>query len=472
MQFTLKADIYGVGRFSHPQGDYVLPPGGGNPSYTATHYVSPTGTATWAQATNPLTPASADTALSAGGAVAGNHVQCVPGTELFATTDSRLLPAMLPANSGTVNNPIVFFAQNRAIDTANTALRTKLTTDATTGVANGCPVIGSNGRDYIVIDGFWIDEVDAVPTADTGPVVLHNCTGVKILGCVLDGTTPTGYDTWASAPTENHNGVRFQGASDCEIADNLIDGFKNPGNSHNGAGIMSYTSDGPLLNNRNNLIENNEISNCGAGIYIKGQFANTDQGSFTIRRNKIHTIQNQCIEFGGHNGPTSNVYQNIITDGNQGVMLGRDGVDNVVVVNNTLDNHTDASLWLKANLGTGCRFENNISINPGNAHITGDAGPVTADIIPDHNCYDQSIAVWYINSTAYNSFATYDTGSGAYEDNSINSDPGFVGGGDYSLDTGSPCLDTGDDILGLVGGGVINMGAVINIDTIGPRLAA
>ncbi|MCG7948037.1 MAG: right-handed parallel beta-helix repeat-containing protein [Candidatus Thiodiazotropha taylori] len=478
MLISLKRNQYdGIMRFSDPEGTYLS--GGGNPSYTPTHWIDPTASGGGdGSALSPWTWAEFLTNLSSAYAATPGDmkVMVLPGELQATTTDERFIPAFQLPIGGAVAKRIIVFAQNRAIDTATTALRTKLTTTATTQAVNGCPVIGSQFRDYITWDGFWIDEVDALPTADTGPVILNQCQGVHILGCLLEGMDLTGYDNWGASPAENHNGIRIEGMQDCVIADNKISGFVNPSGSHNGAGIMSYTSIN-LENNSNNVIENNEIDSCGCGIYIKGQWANTNSGSFTIRKNYIHSNQNAGIEFGGHTGSASYVHQNLCVANNHGIMLGRDEVNNVKVYNNTIANSTDTSLFLKANISSysGNEFGNNISINPANAHVSGDVGPVTGDIIPDYNCYDLNSSTWYINSTSYSSFATYDSGSGVYEDNSVNADPVIVGGGDYSLDTGSPCIDAGIDTLNILGGGTsapINMGAYVNSDTIGLRLAA
>lgn len=481
MLIPLRRNIYdSIMRFSDPTGsvNYQQQGGSGNPTYTATHYVDPAASGggdgselspwTWAELLSNM--------QTAYDVLPGDMQVCVlAGTLQLTTTDDRFIPAAQLPISGTSQKRIIIFAENRAIDTATEALRTKLTTTATVGAVNGCPTIGSQFRDYITWDGFWVDESDALPTSDTGPVILNQCQGVHILGCVLDAIDVTGYDTWATSPTENHNGVRIEGMQDCIIADNLIDGFVNPSSSHNGAGIMSYTSIN-LENNSGNTIENNEIRNCGCGIYIKGQWAGTNSGGFTVRRNYVHTNQNAGIEFGGHTGSDSWVYQNLCVGNNHGIMLGRDEVNNVKCYNNTIANSTDTSLFLKASISSysGNEFGNNISINPTNNHVSGDIGPVTADIVPDYNCYDLNSSAWYINSTSYTTFASYDTGSGAYEDNSINADPVVVGGGDYSLDVGSPCLNAAVDTLNILGGGTsaqINIGAYVNSDTIGVRTA-
>ncbi|MCU7840865.1 MAG: right-handed parallel beta-helix repeat-containing protein [Candidatus Thiodiazotropha sp. (ex Troendleina suluensis)] len=455
----------GTGRFQYPDGDY---PGGGGGHYTpppATHYVDENATGTGdGSIGSPWTVAQ-----MIANAAGGNSIRLNLGTLLAPTTDDRFAAAFMPDANGTAENPIVIWAENEAANTPNTALRTKLTTNATIGSANGCPVIGG-ARNHVIWHGVWIDEVDAVPTADTGPVTLNNCVGVKILGCVLDGTTPT-HDTWASAPTENHNGIRIEGANDCVIADNKITGFKNPGGSHNGAGIMTYTSTGGC---DNNLIENNEISECGCGIYVKAQAFPATSGNYTIRKNLVHSNQNAGIEFGGHTGAASYVYQNITSGNVDGIMLGRDEVDNVKCYNNTSHDETRTSLYLKTAISShsGNEYGNNLSINPGASHITGDAGPITADIVPDYNFYDLNSSTWYINSTNYGSFSAYVAGSGVHEGNSINADPVIVGGGDYTPDTGSPLINAALDVLDILGGGTsaaINMGAVVNSDTIGVR---
>ncbi|MEW8155842.1 MAG: hypothetical protein AB2765_14785, partial [Candidatus Thiodiazotropha endolucinida] len=134
MLISLKRNQYdGIMRFSDPAGIY-LSGGSGNPNYTPTHYINPgaSGGGDGSQL-SPWTWAGfyANIAL-------GMVVQVMAGELDLTTTDERFIPAGQLPISGTSSQRIIIYAQHRAIDTANTALRTKLTTTATTQAVNGC----------------------------------------------------------------------------------------------------------------------------------------------------------------------------------------------------------------------------------------------------------------------------------------------------------------------------------------------
>ncbi|MCG7904619.1 MAG: right-handed parallel beta-helix repeat-containing protein [Candidatus Thiodiazotropha weberae] len=459
-------------------------PGSGNPSYTATHYV--TASATGSGDGSQGSPWTIDQALA--NAVAGNQIQVGPGVYQKATTADKWTIAFAPTNNGTSGNEIVFFAENRAIDTAVTANRSKFTTDATTGADNGCPVIGgSNGDSYIIWDGIWVDETDAVPKADTGATVLHQCDHVQILGCVLDGTTPT-HGGWGMVGGENHNGVRIEAASDNVVADNIFDGFRNPDGTNNAASIMTYANSVDCLRN---TIENNRFINGVCGIYVKLEFLAAQQGDFTIRKNIFKDMTGSAINYGTASAGTNVIYQNVFDNCGRGITIGRYGPASVDLVNNLFYANA-VNMFSMMTSGT-TRVRNNISLDHDNTGEYGhiymyNDGPVIASLQPDYNCYYDPTGDRWATPTVCNDWATYDANNGTHETNSLNSDPLVVDAANddfrisessQSIGTGdSPCLDAGVDILDLLGGGTsasINMGPYITADqsdVIGPRYAA
>ena len=81
------------------------------------------------------------------------------------------------------------------------------------------------------------------PAPDTGAVVVSDSDNIKILGCLLEGYTPT-HAIWGEVDggDENHPGVRVEGSSYIEVADCDISGFANPDNSSNASAIMTYSA--------------------------------------------------------------------------------------------------------------------------------------------------------------------------------------------------------------------------------------
>ena len=107
------------------------------------------------------------------------------------------------------------------------------------------------------------------------------------------------------------------------------------------------------------------------------------------------------------------------------------------------------------------------------------AGSVMADSQPDYECfYDATSYLWRVDGSSYTSLASLQAANGSYNQNSLAQDPQFVddANDDFSLDTGSPCLDAGLDYLNLLGNGTsgaINLGADVGIagDVFGIRYA-
>lgn len=455
---SVDGNAYGA----YPNGDYV-PPGGGG--YTPTHYVTTTGTASWAQATSSSTPCSLSTAVA--NAQAGNVIQVGPGIYTGSNNNDRWQVSWALSNSGTLGNPIIFFAEFPAV--TNILHRSELRNGATT-MGSGCPTFGVSGefatRDYIIWDGFYASESNAATHSDTGPVVLHETTGSEIRRCEIAGVTAT----WG----DNHNGIRFEQSVGCKALDNRLTGFRCTGtNNWNQAAILLYAS-------TDFTIANNETTDNTTGVYLKGAAGVPTvylRAPGYVHHNKIHTNDAGGLRIGGVNRNTgfTDIYQNLF--------YGHDDINaqdiswqtwsdpaplDVRVVNNTLASAGDANSYFKddspgATVYNGCVFQNNIV----NHRLTGDEG-ITTQFAQfgtfNYNCY--------ANPTVFNSDSFATLRAQGLDANGQQANPGFVGGGDYTLDTGSNCIDAGRDILNLLGQGTsaaINQGCYIGSDEIGPR---
>jgi hypothetical protein len=254
---------------------------------------------------------------------AGDTVNIAAGTYSVNRdcASSRATPTYNPANSGSSGNLITFKAIGTVI----------LTQTGNTG-----PIIGADAKSYIVWDGFYIDEANITTQSDTGPVAIFSGNYITIQNCTIIGT---GMSNWP----DNHKGIAIQGVSSyITIKNNKIANFYTYGVSgHNGCGIQIY-------NSAYFTIENNEIYNVGAGIYIKEGRA-YGYGNSVVRNNLIYNASEGAGIIYSNDPPISptgeiKIYRNLIRDSDVGVqfLANATGEANAPsygnIVNNTIDN--------------------------------------------------------------------------------------------------------------------------------------
>lgn len=367
---------------------------------------------------------------------AGDTVIVRSGTYSTAGSGLRYDPAYNPANSGTATQPIVFQAEGTVT----------LTLTSSRG-----PVIGSNERNYITWKGFTINEANAPSTPDTGMAVLWASVGSAIEDCVLDGNGDPGFG-------DNHPGIRAEGSSQLRIRNNRLFNFRTSGvNASNGAAIQFYTTG-------NVLIENNEISDSGSGIFLKATLSQT--GQYEIRNN---LIRNTGMGIAVHRSPNSSsgpvrIYQNIISGAQNGVVIwmfdAATGPRNVKVVNNTIYS-ARTGLFMNGEVIAGANhvFWNNIVSNSADYAVNWNA-PI-ASLTPDrlnaqHNLYyshARFAIVWDQNNTlqSWQSGFAQDSAAPA----SRSADPLFVNVAqqDFRLQASSPARNLGIDVFDLNGNG-------------------
>jgi hypothetical protein len=341
----------------------------------------------------------------------------------------RFNSALNPENSGTAGNLITFQGQG----TVNIYLAS--------GYAG--PTIGADNRDYIVWDNVRIDEATAVGVscADTGPVVLHDCTGCKVINSVIKGTT--------TAFGDNYNGVRTEAAINCVVGGNEIYGFV--GNfGHNTSGIMLYDTDSCIF-------EHNYIHGIENGIYVKGDHAadGLPQQDNVFRFNWIEDSNSECIYL--YTAAGTQVYQNITKNCTLHIKLLGDAVNNnIAIVNNThvTTGTADAAYSLEGDptTFTNMRWFNNIC-----AGVFAECMNLGA-LGVNNQSFEHNV---YYNYTAHSSVAgaqrTFAVWQGTYGQDSaapagITTNPDFVTTsypGGYKLNVGSPALTQGVDILDL-----------------------
>jgi hypothetical protein len=276
-----------------------------NNVFAATYYVSPDGTNTWPNCTSSENPCPASgTNKEFLGARAGDTVYFLPGTYDPGNAPSWEVPAWNPTNSGSSGNLITFKAYNNA---------TCLILKNDIG-----PSIGSNGRDWIVWDGFSGKKGDVTNTF----VRFANNTHCTIQNCDFTGSSVT---VSINVPVFVHT-VSYFTMRNCKLHGSL-----GP-DTTNSTGFMSYYM-------TNSTIEHNEFYNNRVGYRDKVCATNN-----TIRYNFFHSGGGYWLDAAGTGGSSHHIYiyQNVIL--NSKIYIGLDAFSGsyVYIYNNTIYNGGDA----------------------------------------------------------------------------------------------------------------------------------
>jgi hypothetical protein len=364
-------------------------------------------------------------------AQAGDTVIVKAGTYSGTGTGIRYDPLYRPANTGISGSPIIFQAEG---------------TVTLTQSGEG-PLIGALNQNYITWKGFTIIEINALATADTGPVVLWSTTGSRIEDCVIDG-----YDNGRLG--SNHNGIRLEYTDACVVRNNKIYNVLNFGVKHmNGSAIMTYYT-------TNSIIENNEIYNCGSGIFFKGRGNNTN----TARYNYVYDCQ-WGIMYGVSEQGGNKTYQNIVRNCDYGIAHwtlvdgGFGGSTNYAVNNTIINSGSEGDIVFGNRLGSTGTFviQNNIVSNSLNQRRVNANLWVQNYLTFNYNIYYGSTNWWRLNGAEYTSLAWRNALGGCpgagNDCNSITNNPLFVNAGQYNykLQAGSPALTIGLTITAIHG---------------------
>ncbi|WP_156762728.1 right-handed parallel beta-helix repeat-containing protein [Woeseia oceani] len=367
---------------------------------------------------------------------------------VYATTQGtgeRYEPIYNPVNDGRPGDPITIRAEGVVSLQSNTS-------------TIGEPIIGTLNRQYIVWDGFYIDEINVDTKADTGPVVVWGSSNITIQNLTVRGKTVN----WG----DNHSAIRIEYSTDSLIRSNHL--FENRGasNQYNGSAIILYDSSGIVM-------EHNEIHDSQGGIFIKGAYGGTANHRITVRYNLLynlgvgitHGIVNDAgTAFGAR------TYQNIVHNSGSGIVfIGYNGSSpaNIDVTNNTLYAN---NLGIHVKPGTsGYRdvvIRNNIILDSSYG-IQGEDVTDVSNITFSNNIYS-SVGTLARIAYANHSLSSWQSNFNQDLVGSMQSDPMLVNaaGGNFRLSGASPALNAGLDILNMFGGGAINLGAYVTGDEV------
>jgi hypothetical protein len=419
----------------------------------------------------------------------GDVVQVGPGIYAGTYKPNWQEPTFLPARSGLQNSKIVFFAQYPAANYyQNTSLVSDVRNNGTytqnAGAAStGSAAIGCFSRNYIVWDGFYVDEIYVAWAGDGGPVADRNSVGCEFRRNFIkmrEQLTPL--ENGVPART-NHRGIASEDSDGVKILDNIIEGegyrTNDPNRVYNGeSGILMYDT-------KNYEIAHNILRNMKHAFYPKG----VHDGEFPLvpgsfHHNLIEGCEN-AHEFNGIAATSTVAAQNEFLDIFQNIYI-----NNLKIFNIRPPSTTDGpQQW---------RFVNNTVYNSQNGHgIAGfNANSTTAGELTMYrnNIFVGIATAWEIyqgdyassygkSDIAYNRYFTVNTfynignlnlsawknlGADAF---SSEGDPLFISANnrDFRLQSGSSVLRTGVnrgiDILNLQGEGTsasINLGAIIS----------
>lgn len=434
-------------------------------SNAATHYVSPTGSDTWANSTNIDTPCSATTAMS--NAVAGDIVYFRGGTYNLGISPTDSYQNILqPSNSGVAGNSITFQAY-----TGETPILVGIWRSAAYKQAM---IIGVYQKSYVVIDGFTLYGEDGSSNPVCASSRIVNASYVTIKNCKIRGVDTVDW-------TDNVEGIRIEGSNHITVQRNYIYDFKNSSGNHNTSAIKTY--DNSFL-----TIENNElVDNNASGIYLKRSTSDS-----VVRYNFIRCPSGACNGgsiFSNPGGAASTndyrikIYHNLVIHAKYGIFLlsaGGNVAEDFEVYNNTVYYSSGSGENTAITCGNGSTWKiyNNIVQGYGTGRkllwypstVVGECqynqyGSATFKVVT--NLYGgggtrtyNSLTDWHNSTEVYGNVHP----EGAITLNGLASDPKFVNGSgnlnqlyDFRLASDSPCKGTGK--------GGLDMGA--NIDFMG-----
>lgn len=243
---------------------------------TCTHYVSPSGSATWVNATNINTPVSAQTAFE--NATAGNVACFRGGTYNFPTSVGYEFGAYNIANGGISDSNRIIFQSYPG--ESPLFMGSHDTSDTAKLLTNG-------GNSYITIDGFSFEAfrggtrlIANLGLYSNGLTNDDKRIHVTVQNCTFIGTEVTLQD--------NHSLLHVNSVGNVLIKNNTFIGLiaaTNNTDFHGVAAIESYGAyDSTWANNI--IVENNNFNNCSVGVYTK--YGASD---FTVRYNWFKDVE-------------------------------------------------------------------------------------------------------------------------------------------------------------------------------------
>jgi hypothetical protein len=424
-------------------------------AHAETYYVSPTGSAAWAQCAagtgGTATPCNGRTAVE--NAVAGDLVYFRAGTynpaanpvASWSSASNSLKYEHLPwnpSNSGTSTNPITFKAYPG---------ETPVFQDNIYG-----GTIGVVGRSWIIWDGFTGTIVD-VPNEVIAYAYFQDASNCVIRNSNFSGVLKNTHQNAALIFMLNNSNILIENN---RLHDMNDDGVAGGEEAVNAAAILSFNTTGMV-------VKNNDIYNNYLGIWDKDTEQNNlyyqnhiwGGASASSRCQVGIQIRQALSEFGPASNPQA--YQNVIRNCNIGVWVSYDDTaiasakvyNNVIFYDSSYTN-SDIGIWVSPG-STSAEVYNNI-MDGYSVPLRYYAPATTLVAYSNQNSFfNDSSMSWQtgFNSPSYSPLSAWTTATG-FDGNSILTNPMFVNAGgttpsDYKLATGSPALGTGRNGLNI-----------------------
>jgi len=226
---------------------------------------------------------------------------------------------------------------------------------------------------------------------------------------------------WTSSSEGSGGGIHV-GLSDPVIEENII--AHNHGKDYGGGVTFNYYSNGQLLNNEiyGNYIQTYDATNGGGGVCIWAQ-CNTSVIGNTIHDNYVNSTTGRGGGIYWHSSSVPSIQKNLIYNNNAhygGGIYGLGSFSGVQITNNTI--------------------ALNSATNGGGIYLEY-THPCIANCIVWNNTPDQILLL-----TAHPSIIYSDISGGWPGVGNISEDPLFINPSayDFSLQSGSPCINAGD----------------------------
>lgn len=495
---SLPADVPSTQEPQAPQPPLPTPP---QPAYVPNRFVTATASGNGdGSSASPWTLAQAMQL-----AQPGNIVQVGPGIYNGNYKPNWREPTFSPANSGTANAKIVFFAQYPAAYyyqqlASVSQVRNNGTYVQDLGTGAACPngtvnndcgssAIGCFERNHIVWDGFFADERYIAWAGDGGPVASNGSVGCEFRRNYIKmreqlthrEALPDG--SFLLART-NHRGILVERSDGTKIFDNVIEG---EGYRTGEPDIRTYNGESAvvLYDSKNFEVANNIFRNLKHAFYPKGIHENAPAlvpGSF--HHNRVENCE-IAHELNALASPGTTALENEFFDIFQNIYVNNSQIFNIRpvganvgpqqwrFVNNTVYNSQPGFRIVGFNAfstvaGEQSIYRNNIFVGLGTAWdiYQGDYASSFGRADINYNRYFTVNSFFTVGNLSFANWQALGSDS-----NSTVGDPLFVnvGAQNFKLQPTSPILrgqaSSGYDILNLQGEGTsarINLGAFIS----------
>ncbi|MHC4737394.1 MAG: LamG-like jellyroll fold domain-containing protein, partial [Planctomycetota bacterium] len=331
-------------------------------------------------------------------------------------------------NNGTAANPITFISSPQHAAVVRSESLPSSRNDYAWGIGEGA--------EYIIIDGFKIEGGIVIGYDGASHCTIRNCE-------VIYGRCP-------DSDSSLNWGLTVYGADYCTIENNYVHNMTYSGYSgHNSACIMVFVDSDYNIIQGNTADANNGIVFSAFGQ--KGGQMDDNIWRYNLALNATAGFLGMGSTSGEYPTQDNIYYQNIIIDCDRAFFFDH-RAERFVMYNNTA---VDCDWFLGAskidNIDT--EMWNNILVGTDDIAIRWSGYPTAEPFstlieYSNYNCFYNCSKIAYREkspSLNYYTLNDWETATG-FDPNSITSDPCLVGGGDYSLDTGSPCIDAGVDL--------------------------